>query len=102
MSSPERPRRLVLSPRARQDFADILRYTRKTWGTAQLHAYRDKIDAALRTIGSNPELGAQDPDLPATHRVSLVGAHVIVYRLMDDQIAVVRMLHQRMSRVRHV
>ena len=102
MSVPEPPRRLTLSPRARQDFIHILRYTGKTWGSAQLHAYRDKIDAALRTIAGNPDLGTQAPDLPATHRLFPVGAHVIVYRLIGDDVAVVRMLHQRMSRARHV
>lgn len=102
MSSPERQRRVVLSPRARQDFIDILRYTGETWGKGQLHIYRDKINDALQAIGQRPEAGHQRDDLPATHLAYLVGSHVIVYRTGGDTIGVVRILHQRMSLSRHV
>jgi len=48
---------VTLSPRARQDFVDILQYTGETWGEAQLLIYRDKIDEALQAIGRNPNIG---------------------------------------------
>lgn len=102
MSSPETTRGIVLSPRARQDFIDILRFTGETWGKQQLHIYRDKLDAALQRLGRNPGLGSPSPALPPTHRLYYVGAHVIVYRERGADIAVVRILHQRMSRARHV
>jgi len=57
MSSPEETRKIVLSPRARKDFIDILRFTGETWGQRQLHAYRDKINDALQAIGRNPAIG---------------------------------------------
>lgn len=77
MSSPE-PLPLELSPRAQQDFIDILRYTGETWGTQQLLRYRDKLDAALQAISNNPHAGRSREDLPPTHRASLIGSHVIV------------------------
>jgi len=101
MSSPDRGRKLVLSPRARQDFIDILRYTGETWGQGQLHTYRDKINDALQLIGRNPTMGHRSPELPDTHRLYLVGSHVIVYRDQEPTVAVVRILHQRMSLARH-
>lgn len=102
MSSPERSRKLVLSPAARQDFIDILRYTGATWGQGQLHVYRDKLNDALQLIGRNPGLGHRAPELPETHRLYFVGSHVIVYRDQETVVAVVRILHQRMSLARHV
>lgn len=93
---------LVLSPRARQDFIDILRYTGETWGEAQLHAYRDKINDALRAIEGNPLLGHRRGDLPVTHLAYLVGSHVIVYRPDAERTGVVRILHQRMALPKHV
>lgn len=92
-----RKRQLTLSPKAQRDFIDILRYTGETWGEKQLFAYRDKINEALQAISGNPQLGRHRDDLPATHRAHLVGSHIIVYRLRRDDIAVVRILHQRMS-----
>lgn len=68
MSSPEHRRKIVLSPRARQDFIDILRYTGETWGREQLHLYRDKLDDALRLIARNPEMGHRSPELTAAAR----------------------------------
>jgi toxin ParE1/3/4 len=102
MSSRERPRRVILSPKARQDFIDILRYTGETWGKGQLHIYRDKINDALQSNRQRPEAGHHRDDLPATHFAYLVGSHVIVYRTGGDTIGVVRILHQRMSLGRHV
>ncbi len=93
---------VTLSPRARQDFVDILQYTGETWGEAQLLIYRDKIDEALRAIGRNPSSGHRRNDLPATHLAFLVGSHVIVFRERAGGIGVVRILHQRMSLGRHL
>ena len=101
MSFRERQRKIVLSPRARQDFIDILRYTGETWGQGQLHAYRDKLNDALQLIGRNPAMGHRSPELPETHRLYFVGSHVIVYRDQDSSMAVVRILHQRMSLAMH-
>ena len=95
MSSRSLPIRL--SRKARQDFVEILRYTAQTWGPQQLEIYRDKIDDALQAISRNPELGHKREDLPTTHRAYLVGVHVIVYRIEDQGLGVVRIRHQRMS-----
>ena len=93
---------LKLSPKARQDFIDILRYTGETWGQNQLLAYRDKINDALQAISQNPQLGHRRDDLPPTHQAYLVGSHVILYRKGADSLGVVRILHQRMSLARHI
>lgn len=102
MSSPDHGCKLVLSPRAHQDFIDILRYTGETWGQGQLHTYRDKINDALLLIGRNPGMGRRSPDLPETHRLYSVGSHLIVYRDQETSIAVVRILHQRMSLAKNI
>ena len=100
--SSRRPPSLRLSPKARQDFIDLLRYTGETWGEGQLHTYRDKLDDALQAIGHNPQTGHRRSDLPPTHLACLVGSHVIVYRTGGDSIGIVRILHQRMSLGRHI
>jgi toxin ParE1/3/4 len=76
-----KPLPLKLSPKARQDFIDILRYTSEKWGQQQLLVYRAKIDDALQAIRHNPQLGHGRDDLPPTYQAYLVGSHVIVYRV---------------------
>lgn len=97
-----KPQSLKLSPKARQDFIDILRYTGETWGQNQLLVYRDKINNALEAIGQTPELGHCRDDLPSTHLAYFVGSHIIVYRVKEDSIGIVRILHQRMSLAKQV
>jgi toxin ParE1/3/4 len=100
--SSRKPLPLKLSPKARQDFIHILRYTGETWGEKQLQAYRDKIDDALQAISQNPQLGHHRNDLPPAFSAYLVGSHVIVYRDLGAAIGIARILHQRMSLARHV
>ena len=101
MSYPDQYK-LTLSPQAKTDFTDILRYTGQTWGRHQLQIYSDKIDAALQAIRRHPNIGHCRNDLPATHLALPVGEHVIVYRMRTDDIAVVRILHQRRCMPNHV
>jgi toxin ParE1/3/4 len=93
---------LKLSPKARQDIVDILRYTGETWGKDQLLVYRDKINDALEALSYTPELGHSRNDLPSTYLAYPVGSHIIVYRIRTGSIGIVRILHQRMSVARHV
>ena len=81
---------------------DILRFTGETWGQKQLLVYRDKIDKALHAISSNPKIGSRRTDLPETHRAYLVGSHLIVYRHFENNLEIVRILHQRMSLPHHI
>lgn len=93
---------LKLSPKAREDFIDILRYTGEKWDQKQLLIYRDKINEALLAISHNPQLGHGRDDLPSTHLAYLVGSHIIIYRKNADSLGIIRILHQRMSLARHV
>ena len=101
MSSP-RSYRLVLSPKAEQDIEDILRYTGTTWGEAQLLAYQHLLDEALRTLLNNPAAGLTSLDLSERYRLHLVGSDLIVDRVQEESIGVLRILHQRMSLALHV
>ena len=94
--------RLVLSPKAEQDIEGILRYTGESWGERQLVVYRDELGDALDRLLRNPGDGHLSADLPDTHRLYPVGSHVIVYRLKHQVIEVIRILHRRMSLVRHI
>lgn len=99
---PSRSLPIRLSRSARNDFVDILRYTKQTWGARQMAVYQRRIDEALRAISCNPELGHKRQDLPSAHRAYLVGVHLIVYRVDGEGLGVVRILHQRMSLARWV
>lgn len=94
--------RLILSPRAEQDFSDILQYTLETWGEDQLLAYRAILDKALLTLIENPRIGAARPEISGEHRIFPVGSHIIIYRVSDVAILISRILHARMDVRRHL
>lgn len=98
MSSPKR--RIELSQQAREDFRDILSYTLTTWGESQLAKYRASINDALHVILLNPSAGR--PSVKPTLKVLAVEHHRIFYRTIDDNIFVVRILHERMATSRHL
>lgn len=89
--------RLVLSPRAEEDFADVLQSTLEIWGEAQFLTYRDLLDKALLTLLENPRIGTLRPEISREHRVLPTGSHIIVYRVTDSAILVSRILHARMD-----
>jgi toxin ParE1/3/4 len=100
MSSPKVP--LKLSPAARQDLIDILRYTGEQWGQDQLLVYRGKLDDALLLLMQNSGLGHRSPELPEETRLYFVGSHVIVYRIRPNATEVIRILHRRMCITKHL
>jgi len=100
MSRPKR--RLILSPQAQEDFADILQYTLETWGKVQALSYRSILDKALVTIQKNPRIGHSRPELSAEHQIFPAGRHIIIYRFSDTTIYVSRILHERMDIGRHM
>lgn len=100
MSHPDR--RLILSPKAEADFADILQYTLETWGDAQMLSYRAVIGDALKLLLTNPEAGFVKPEVSARHRFLVVGEHMIAYRLTGSVIEVSRIMHSRMNAGKHL
>jgi toxin ParE1/3/4 len=94
--------RLILSPKAQEDFTDILQYTLETWGEAQQLAYRAILDKALLTVLGNPRIGTERPEISSAHRVFPAGSHIIVYRVSDSAILVSRILHVRMDARHHL
>jgi toxin ParE1/3/4 len=89
--------RLVVSPDARADLKGIARYTEKEWGAARKTRYLAAIRERFTTLLRHPQIGAPREDLAPGYRSLPVGRHVIFYRVADDEIVILRVLHQRMD-----
>ncbi len=89
---------IQLSSRAQQDFKTIQRYTLKQHGEKQVLRYSAMMKKGLETIAKNPELhGHSRPDIPERYRSYQVGKHSVIYRMDDDIIFVVAILHGSMD-----
>jgi toxin ParE1/3/4 len=89
--------RVVLSPKAEDDFTDILQYTLEIWGEQQMLAYRSLLHEAFLSLRDNPGMGPRRPEISPEHRVLPAGQHFIIYRVTEHAIQVSRILHGRMD-----
>lgn len=100
-----------LGRQAEQDFADILRWTARSFGPAQAQAYADTMRTALAALHAGPDVaGAKARDdilagLRTLHvaRQGRKGSHFVLFRVGEAQsIDVLRLLHERMDTARHL
>lgn len=88
---------VIKRARAKIDLVDIWRYTFETWGEAQADAYIAKMESALARIADHPFIGIDCGWLMSGVRRFNAGHHLIFYRVHDDWIELVRVLHQSMD-----
>ena len=75
---------------------EIWDYSRDQWGARRGVAYLRDIRTAIELVAERPDIGSELED-PTPYRRRLVGSHMILYRLQDNLVMVVRVLHQSMD-----
>lgn len=84
-----------LSDAAVENLSDIYNYTRQTWDEVQADLYLQSLYAAFKKLVEFPH------GQPARNRRSLpfrmvpTGQHFILYDIVDDQIIILTVLHQK-------
>ncbi len=96
------PKKLIIAPAAQRDLRGIFAYSVRTWGMGQAERYFGRIQKSLKLVAENPELGSERPDIRRPRRAFIVGSHIIIYRIKNDDLEVSRILHQRMNRADHL
>jgi toxin ParE1/3/4 len=94
--------RFVLKPRAHADLDEIWNYTADRWGLEQAETYIRQLWKDIQTVADNPSLGQECAEVRPGYRKYPSGSHVLFYRLTDDGIDVVRILHERMDYERDI
>ena len=88
-----RKRRLVIRPDAREDLREILLYSQEQWGVEQRRRYRGQMYQAMRALVDYPDRGrARDESFPGCRGLP-AEQHMIFYRLTEQEIVIVRILH---------
>jgi toxin ParE1/3/4 len=82
-----------LSADADRDIEAIFDYTEAKFGFGQAVIYASEFEALFTLLLNNPEMGRHRPDI-REHLYSLTHkAHIVFYRIMQDHIRIVRVLH---------
>jgi len=77
--------------------SDILRYTGRQWGASQRKVYQAKLTATMGDLRRFPFRGQPREQFSPGLRAMPVGAHVVYYRVSDDEVTVLRVLHGSMD-----
>jgi len=87
-----------LSERAQKDFKAIQRYTLKRYSEKQVLKYSKMIKSGIENINENPALsGHSRSDIPERYRSHQVGEHSIIFRVEENKIFIVAILHGSMD-----
>ena len=91
-----------LSPKAKIDLSGIWDYTYQEWGLEQAENYMQKLWRSMQGLIVDPATSLDIGYVRKGYRKTLIGTHVIFFKLTDDGINVIRILHQKMDFERHL
>lgn len=85
--------RELFAPLARQDLKDLLRYIEQDRPRSG-RKFLARIRRKCRTLGENSGLGERRIDISTgEYRVAPLSSYVIVYRVVENRVEIVRVLH---------
>ncbi len=87
----------VVSNKAVSDLQEIWLYTVEKWSVEQADRYYNLIFDEINYICTNSNSGKSMEHVRKGYRASKVKSHLIFYRLVNDVIKVIRILHERMD-----
>lgn len=87
----------TIAPRARRDLQQAWLYSRDRWGRRRADAYIRDLTAIIERLAANPLLGQACDDIRPGYRKHPTGSHMLFYVTHDDEIAIIRVLHQQMD-----
>jgi toxin ParE1/3/4 len=90
-------KRLILSHRARTDLADIWNYSAEQWSVTQADAYITAIRQACEDLLEGRRTGRAADLVKPGYRTSYVASHTLYFRVENDSLIIVRILHQSME-----
>ena len=94
--------KIVNSSLAETDLLDIWLYTAEEWSLVQADTYVAQIGKSIDRLLEHPELGKDRSDLRKGYRSLLINHHIVFYRLIGEEIEVVKVLHETVDIDRHL
>lgn len=86
--------RVVFSPAAERDLAEIWHYSFGQWGLQQADHYIAILRAAAERLGQNPHSGVACNEIREGYRQLPSGPHRLYHRIDDGILYILRVLHQ--------
>jgi toxin ParE1/3/4 len=94
--------RLTLSPRAHADLDEIWDYSAEKWNAERADSYISEIWKTVELIADEPGLGRSCDEIREGYFKFPSGSHLIFYKKTNENIEIVRVLHQWMDIDNHL
>jgi len=86
-----------ISKKAVSDLEEIWLYTVEHWSVEQADRYYNLIFDEIAYICKNEDAGKSIEHIRKGYRAAKVKSHLIFYKISNDVIEIVRILHERMD-----
>lgn len=87
----------VISKKAVSDLEEIWLYTVEKWSVEQADRYYNLIFEEINYICKNKAPGKTMENVRKGYRATKIKSHLIFYRVLNNTIEVIRILHERMD-----
>ena len=92
----------ILSREAEGDFARIYEYSLREFGFLQADRYMSGLIDAFDMLALNPMSGKEQKSSQEGLRCLLRGSHAAYYLIAENDVVIVRILHQSQDPLRHL
>ena len=92
-----RPLPFIITKKAVSDIEEIWLFTVEKWSVEQADRYYNLIFDEINFICKNSDAGKSMEYIRKGYRASKVKSHLIFYRIINDTIEIIRILHERMD-----
>lgn len=93
---------VILTPKAKADLSDIWDYTLAQWGVEQAEKYLRELWSVIKEQAGDITKSVDIGDVRKGYRKIRAGSHVIFFKVTNNGVDIVRILHQRMDFERHL
>lgn len=81
-----------LTPAAQNDLEDIWLYSAQQWSPQQADGYTDILQDTFDRLLFMPQMARERPEFDPPVRIHPSAEHLIIYRVMSDHLAILRIL----------
>lgn len=92
----------ILSPQAQSSLKNIRLYSLKHFGQQQTTKYLKELRNKMKGLAKTPQSGQERNEIKSGYYSAFVGSHTIYYRIANNQIEIIDVLHQSMEPMRHL
>ncbi len=89
--------KVIFKEQAIIDLEDIWLYTLHTWSLRQADRYHAMILKEVEFLATHPKSGKDQNHVREGYRSSKIKSHVIFYRIVENELEIIRILHERMD-----